>query len=176
MPKNLPEDLNDRLLAALVGDPDGFGMDRLLAALGAGVSRRTLQRRLNELTAAGRLLPNGQGRARVYRAVGTHSQARLGDAAFRQGMVEPDPFRITHRARLIELVGDVVRSGLRADERTVRGRAGKLVSEADLDRFVTIALNDLHHLHEGNVARYRLRLSEYEAWKKRIGTLGVEEG
>lgn len=28
-----------------------------------------------------------------------------------------------------------------------------------------MALDDLHRLHEGNVARYRLRLSEYRAWQ-----------
>ena len=31
-----------------------------------------------------------------------------------------------------------------------------------------MAFNDLHRLHEGNVARYRLRLSEYQAWKQSL--------
>jgi hypothetical protein len=40
------------------------------------------------------------------------------------------------------------------------------VKPEDLDQFVAMAFNDLHHLHEGNVARYRLRLVEFQTWKK----------
>jgi len=28
-----------------------------------------------------------------------------------------------------------------------------------------IAIDALRHLHEGNIARYRLRLSEFRAWQ-----------
>jgi len=31
---------------------------------------------------------------------------------------------------------------------------------------IAMALNELHLLHEGNIARFGLRLSEYRAWKK----------
>jgi len=34
-----------------------------------------------------------------------------------------------------------------------------------LDRVVELAVEDLRHLHDGNVSRYRLRLSEYRAWR-----------
>ena len=39
---------------------------------------------------------------------------------------------------------------------------------ADLDQFVAMAFNDLHRLHEGKVARYRLRLLEYWVWKQSL--------
>jgi len=30
-----------------------------------------------------------------------------------------------------------------------------------------MVFSDLHHLHEGNIVRYRLRLPEFRAWKKK---------
>ncbi|MGH8699411.1 MAG: Fic family protein, partial [Burkholderiales bacterium] len=90
-------------------------------------------------------------------------------SALRRSVVEPDPFRLAHRAQLIELVGDVVRRRLPADEPTVRRLAQTLVAGADLDQFVAMALNDLRHLYEGNVARYRLRLADYHGWKTAVG-------
>jgi len=41
-----------------------------------------------------------------------------------------------------------------------------LVSAADLDAVVAMAVNELHRLHEGNIARFGLRLSELRHWKK----------
>lgn len=64
------------------------------------------------------------------------------------------------------MIGDVVRAGEHATQEEVWKRARKLVREADQDRFVEIALQELANLHEGNVVRFRLRLSEYKAWKK----------
>jgi len=37
----------------------------------------------------------------------------------------------------------------------------------DLGQFMAMVFNDLHHLHEGNLVRYRLRLAEYHAWVER---------
>ena len=38
----------------------------------------------------------------------------------------------------------------------------------DTSQFVAMAFYYLHHLHEGNVASYRLRLSEYRSWKQSL--------
>lgn len=48
----------------------------------------------------------------------------------------------------------------------IRQIATPLVPQDDLDQFVAMAFNDLHHLHEGSVARYRLRLAEYKRWRE----------
>ena len=37
--------------------------------------------------------------------------------------------------------------------------------QVDLESIAELALADLRNLHEGNVSRYRLRLSEYRAWQ-----------
>jgi hypothetical protein len=88
--------------------------------------------------------------------------------AVKESLPEPDPLRLRFREALIEVVGDIVREGKPIDTRLIRGSAVPLVPASDLDQFVAMAFNDLHRLHEGNVARYRLRLLEYQAWKQSL--------
>lgn len=40
------------------------------------------------------------------------------------------------------------------------------ISEPDRHRFVEVAEAELDALHQGNIARYRLRPSEFEEWRK----------
>jgi len=47
----------------------------------------------------------------------------------------------------------------------IRKIASTLVLKEDIDRFMALAREDLAHLHEGNLARYRLRPNEYQAWR-----------
>jgi hypothetical protein len=78
---------------------------------------------------------------------------------------EPDPFRLKYREALRELVGTIVREQLPPDAQTVTGLSSGLVAEADRPRFVEMVLVDMKNLHPGNVARYRIRLAEFNAWK-----------
>ena len=88
--------------------------------------------------------------------------------AVTQNVAAPDPVRLRNREALSEVIGEVVRAGEHSTQEAVWKRASKLVREGDQDRFVEIALQELANLHEGNVARFRLRLSEYKAWKKAV--------
>lgn len=88
--------------------------------------------------------------------------------AVKDSLPEPDPLRLRYRETLSEVVRDIVRGSRPVDTRLIREIAAPLVRAADLDQFVAMAFNDLHRLHEGNVARYRLRLSEYQAWKQSL--------
>ncbi len=85
--------------------------------------------------------------------------------AIRETVSEPDPVRLRHREALIAIVAEIVRSRQAPGKATVRKLAKSLVSAEDLDRVVALALEDLRNLHEGNVTRYRLRLSEYRSWQ-----------
>jgi len=78
---------------------------------------------------------------------------------------EPDPFRLKYRAELGEVVADMVRAGAPIDAAAVRLAATHLVAMEDVPRFVKMALTELRHLHEGNIARFRIRLAHYRAWK-----------
>jgi len=80
---------------------------------------------------------------------------------------EPDPFRLKYRAELIEAVADLVRMGTTVNDKAVRNTIANLVPANDRQRLSKMVLDELRHLHEGNIARYRLRLAEFSAWKKK---------
>ncbi len=85
--------------------------------------------------------------------------------AIRETSADPDPVRLRHREALIAIVADIVRGQRAPSEVAVHNLAASLVPPEDLDRVITLALDDLTNLHEGNVTRYRLRLSEYQVWQ-----------
>ena len=80
-------------------------------------------------------------------------------------VAEPDPLRLRYRVALIGIVNDIVRGQQAPDDAVVRELAVTMVPPEDLERVVAMVLDDLRNLHEGNVSRYRLRLSEYRAWQ-----------
>ena len=89
-------------------------------------------------------------------------------SAVRQPLGEPDPFRVRYRAMVAELVAAVVRGGMdrRAATALVRQRAAQRVSPVDQARFVEVVETEIMSLHEGNIARYRLRPAEYQVWRQ----------
>ncbi len=88
--------------------------------------------------------------------------------AIKDSRPEPDPLRLRNREALINVVSAIVRGGKPIDTRLIRELAALLVKSDDLGQFVAMAFNDLHHMHEGNITRYRLRLSEYRSWKQSV--------
>jgi hypothetical protein len=84
----------------------------------------------------------------------------------REALPAPDPLRLRYRNELGEVVRETVRGGQAIEIGAVRARSRELVPAVDLDAVVAMAVNELHRLHEGNIARFGLRLSEYRAWKK----------
>ena len=87
--------------------------------------------------------------------------------AVRGTLPEPDPFRLKYRAELARTVVELVRSGAVTEPGAVRPLAATLIPEEDRPRFVKMALTELRHLHEGNIARYRLHLPEFRAWREK---------
>ena len=85
--------------------------------------------------------------------------------AIRETVADPDPVRLRHREALIAAVAEIVRGQQVPTEAAVRAVTATLVPRADLERIIEMVLDDLRNLHEGNVSRYRLRLSEYRAWR-----------
>ena len=86
----------------------------------------------------------------------------------RQSLGEPDPFRLRHRALIAEVVAAVVRTEMdkKAATALARQRAAEQVSPANQPRFVEVVETELMSLHEGNIARYRLRPAEFQAWRQ----------
>lgn len=85
--------------------------------------------------------------------------------AIRETIAEPDPVRLRYREALIAVVAEIVCALQAPNPAAVRTVAASLVPAETLDRVVELALADLRDLHEGNVTRFRLRLSEYQAWQ-----------
>ena len=90
----------------------------------------------------------------------------------REELGEPDPFRLRYRAALLEVVGTVVRQDSSDLTPFVETWANEHLPEEDRQRFVALVHSELDSLHEGNFARYRIRPSEFAAWRERKGGNG----
>lgn len=88
-------------------------------------------------------------------------------SAVRRSLGEPDPFRLRHRQRIAESVREIVtgRMDKQATTNYLRTRASVDLSPDERDRFVEVVETEVMSLHEGNVARFRVRPSEYRSWK-----------
>ena len=83
----------------------------------------------------------------------------------RDSLPAPDPLRLKHREAVRVLVGDIVGDRVRRDDIAgIRRRATALVDAEDMEDVVALVINELHQLHEGNIARYRLRPSQFREW------------
>lgn len=89
-------------------------------------------------------------------------------AAVRQSLGEPDPFRLAHREALRQVVGAVVKGPLSREKafKFLEDWSSSNLPAEERGQFVEVAGDELLALHEGNFARYRVRPSEFEAWRK----------
>ncbi|OIO08805.1 MAG: cell filamentation protein Fic [Elusimicrobia bacterium CG1_02_63_36] len=94
------------------------------------------------------------------------SCARYG--AVRQSLGEPDPFLLRYRALVIDAVSKIVGSGMdkKVAAAFIKRRASEDVPQEDQARFIEVVETAVMNLHEGNIARYRLRPSQYQKWKE----------
>lgn len=88
--------------------------------------------------------------------------------AVRKSLGEPDPFRMRYRMLVSELVANIIRNCMdkKAATAHIKKQALEQIPEADRSRFLEVVETELMSLHEGNIARYRLRPQEYKKWKK----------
>ena len=89
-------------------------------------------------------------------------------AAAQQSLGAPDPFRLKHREALREVVGTVVRSLYNRGEtfKFLEKWSAENILADEQERFLEVAEDEILALHEGNFARYKIRPSEFEAWRK----------
>ena len=85
--------------------------------------------------------------------------------AIADSLPPPDPFRRIHRDAMADVIGEIVRKGWPAEPLIVERESGKLVAVEHQKRFADMVIDELKQMHEGNIARYRLRLSEFRDWK-----------
>lgn len=89
-------------------------------------------------------------------------------AATRKALGEPDPFRMRYREVIFETVRSIVLRGI--DKKTavdmIREQAFIYLPPEEQSHFIEVVETEVLSLHEGNIARYKLSLSEYETWQK----------
>ncbi|OUS11604.1 cell filamentation protein Fic [Gammaproteobacteria bacterium 53_120_T64] len=87
-------------------------------------------------------------------------------SAVRQSLGEPDPFRLRYRESIAQLVAKIVSDTLHKKEAVshIKRHAEQEIAEHDSQRFIEMVETELMSLHEGNIARYRIKPSEYRNW------------
>lgn len=93
-------------------------------------------------------------------------------SAVRQSLGEPDPFRLRHRQHIYQAVTDVVRQEMSKAQAVsfIQDFAREQIELDDRARFIEVVETQLLSLHEGSIARYRLRPSEFDAWQMKWNT------
>jgi Fic/DOC family len=86
--------------------------------------------------------------------------------AITQTMVEPDPLKIKYRESLIQAVQAVVRGQRQPSQAVIAELARDHAAATDQAAFSEMLTAALQQLHEGSIARYRLRRSEFMAWQQ----------
>jgi len=89
-------------------------------------------------------------------------------SAVQRSLGEPDPFRQRLRELIGETINAVVIGRMHKQQATahIRKLAEEKLNQADRLRFLEVVETELMSLHEGNIARYRIKPSEYANWQK----------
>ncbi|MCH7415698.1 Fic family protein [Belliella sp. R4-6] len=100
-----------------------------------------------------------------------YQRSALRYAAIRQSIGEPDPFRMKYREEIRDTVANIVRNAIGKAEasKLVNTESQKLPIEDQL-KFNEVVAIEILGLHEGNFVRYRIKPSEFTAWKKHWGS------
>jgi hypothetical protein len=89
--------------------------------------------------------------------------------AIKQELAQPDPLRLAWRDFIKKTIYEVIThpelDPLLCIQQAIIGQ----VSENEKVSVQALIIEELRRLHEGMLARYGLRPSQYDAWKKRHG-------
>jgi hypothetical protein len=83
-----------------------------------------------------------------------------------QELAEPNPLRLQWRELIKSTVREVVLHANRDAFGIVPHAVQNKVAEQDQAEVQALIIEELRHIHEGVLARYGLRPSEYQAWVK----------
>ena len=83
----------------------------------------------------------------------------------RDVLPDPDPLRLRYREVLQQVIGEIVAGGVRRDDAdAIKHLVQPNVPLDELNEVVALVINELYQLHDGNIARYRLRPSQFREW------------
>jgi fido (protein-threonine AMPylation protein) len=87
--------------------------------------------------------------------------------AIKKDLVEPDPLRLKYREFIKKIVHDVVIQFDKDSVVIIKTMVNKQIDNADRESVQALLMDELRRLHEGVLARYQLRLSEFKAWQEK---------
>lgn len=87
--------------------------------------------------------------------------------AIKQELAEPDPVRLAWRDLIKQVIRDVVTQADREPLSGIEQAVAARVPESERDNVQALIVEELRRLHEGVLARYGLKPSEFTAWKAR---------
>lgn len=89
-------------------------------------------------------------------------------SATRQELGEPDIFRLKYRNTIIDMMGEIIRKKMpkQAAVAAVKEKAKEVIKSDDRTKFLQVIETELMSLHKGNIARFRIKPSEYDDWLK----------
>ncbi|WPJ95493.1 Fic family protein [Coraliomargarita algicola] len=98
--------------------------------------------------------------------VWAYKRSAMRYSAVRETLGEPDPFRLQHRHIIHACVREIVQQNHSQAEASssIEAFAHELAPDARA-QFIQVIQVELNSLHEGNIARYRLRPREFAAWQ-----------
>ena len=87
-------------------------------------------------------------------------------AAVRQSLGEPDPMRLRYRDDLREVVSQIIKMRMNRESASahIQRCTQERIAPEMRERFLQAVESDLIALNRDNFARFRVRLSEFEAW------------
>lgn len=87
--------------------------------------------------------------------------------ALRQDLAEPDPFRLQHGKAVKRIVREVVLSPEIETIAAVEKAIPTGMKPSEHEDLTALVIEELRRLHEGVLARYHLRPSQFKSWKTR---------
>ena len=89
--------------------------------------------------------------------------------AIKQDLAEPDPLRLTWRDLIKTTIREVVTHPEIDPLSCIQNSVAEHVSDGEQPEVQALIVEELRRLHEGVLARYGLRPSEFMSWKSRHG-------
>lgn len=88
--------------------------------------------------------------------------------AVQRAIAEPNLLKLRYRIQIQEIVRSIILEKIKGD--VVVAKIRELIEASDLpeaehDELFNIIENEIVSLHDGNIARFKVRPSEFEAWK-----------
>jgi fido (protein-threonine AMPylation protein) len=90
--------------------------------------------------------------------------------AVRRHLASPDPLRLAYREAIRKAIRQVVTHPDEESLIVIDKMVAELVKEADRPSVRAIVIEELRRVHEGTLARYGLRQSEFLRWQGRVQT------